>query len=64
MMTLLTISNEFDEDHYLERTAERLRSMVARTPDLHEADPVVVRTRYEHMDRHVRWLAKSGGTAA
>ena len=63
-MTLLTISNEFDEDNYLERTAERLRSMVARTPDLHEADPVVVRTRYEHMDRHVRWLAESGGTAA
>jgi hypothetical protein len=61
---MLTISNEFDEDNYLERTAERLRSMVARTPDLHEADPVVVRTRYEHMDRHVRWLAKSGGTAA
>ena len=63
-MTLLTISNDFDEDRYLERTAQRLRSMVARTPDLLEADPVVVRTRYQRMDRHVRWLAKSGGTAA
>ena len=35
-----------------------------REANLREADPAVVRTRYEHMDRHVRWLAKSGGTAA
>ena len=63
-MTLLTVGNEFDENRYLERTAERLREMVARTPNLHEADPAVVRTRYEQMDRHVRWMAKSGGTAA
>jgi len=63
-MTLLTIGDDFDESRYLERTADRLRAMVARTPDLHEADPLVVRTRYEHMDRHVRWLAKTGNTAA
>ena len=63
-MTLLTVGNEFDENRYLERTAERLREMVARTPNLHEEDPGVIRTRYEQMDRHVRWLAKSGGTAA
>ena len=63
-MTLLTSSNEFDENRYLERTAERLRTMVACTPDLHEADPVAVRSRYQRMDRHVRWLAKSGGAAA
>jgi hypothetical protein len=58
MMTLLTIGNEFDENRYLERTAERLRSMVARAPDLLSEDPLVVRTRYQHMDRHVRWMAK------
>ena len=63
-MTLLTVSNEFDENRYLERTAERLRAMVARAPDLHSVDPLVVLTRYEHMDRHVRWLAKTGKTAA
>ena len=63
-MTLLTSSNEFDENRYLERTAERLRTMVARAPHLHEADPEAVRTRYQRMDRHVRWLAKSGGAAA
>jgi len=63
-MTLLTIGNEFDENRYLERTAERLRSMVARAPDLHSEDPLVVRTRYQNMDRHVRWLAKTGNTAA
>ena len=60
----MTTSSEFDETRYLERTAERLRAMVARTPDLHEADPEVVRNRYQRMDRHARWLAKSGGTAA
>jgi hypothetical protein len=64
MMTFLTIGTEYDETRYLERTAERLRAMVARTPDLHNADPVEVRSRYQNMDRHVRWLAKTGSTAA
>lgn len=63
-MTLSTSGNEFDENRYIERTAERLRAMVARAPDLHNADPVVVRSRFQNMDRHVRWLAKTGDTAA
>lgn len=63
-MTLLTNGNEFDENRYIERTAERLRAMVARAPDLHNADPVVVRSRYQNMDRHVRWLARTSNTAA
>ena len=63
-MTLLTVGNEFDENRYLERTAERLREMVARTPFKDIILGIKRTTRYEHMDRHVRWLATSGGTAA
>ena len=63
-MTLLTIGDDFDESRYLERTADRLRAMVARTPDLHEADPAVVRSRYQNMDRHVRWMAKADRSVA
>ncbi len=52
-MTFLTIGNKTD-DGYLERTAHRLRTMAERTTGLNGADPVRVRERIEHMDRHAR----------
>mgnify|MGYP001815683246 FL=1 len=52
-MTFLTLGNGAD-DSYLERTADRLRTMAERTRGLDGADPVKVRERLEHMDRHAR----------
>lgn len=52
-MTFLTIGSDIDAG-YLERTAQRLRTMAERTTGLHGADPVRVRERIEHMDRHAR----------
>jgi len=52
-MTFLTMDTEVD-DGYLARTAERLRTMTERTRGLDGADPVKVRERLEHMDRHAR----------
>ena len=62
-MTFLTTSNDAD-DGYLERTAERLRTMVERTTGLNGADPVQVRERLERMDRHVRRTQALSHTAA
>jgi hypothetical protein len=56
-MTFLTIGTKAD-DGYLERTADRLRTMTERTTGLNGADPVQVRQRIERMDRH----AKRNGT--
>ena len=50
-MTFLTIGKQAD-DRYLERTAERLRTMTERTKALDGADPARVRERLQHMDRH------------
>lgn len=63
-MTLFSIGDESDDAQYLERTAERLRTMVVRTTGLHGADPVEVRTRLERMDRHVRRQTQSSRTFA
>ncbi len=52
-MTFLTMGSKAD-DGYLERTADRLRTMAERTRGLDGADPVRVRERLEHMDRHAR----------
>jgi hypothetical protein len=63
-MTLFSIGDESDDAQYLERTAERLRTMVAHTTGLHGADPVQVRTRLERMDRHVRRDTQEGRSFA
>ena len=52
-MTFLTLGSGAD-DSYLERTADRLRTMAESARGLDGADPVKVRKRLEHMDRHAR----------
>ncbi|MGB9357107.1 MAG: hypothetical protein WCC01_00985 [Acidimicrobiia bacterium] len=52
-MTFLTMGSKAD-DGYLERTADRLRTMAERTRALDGADPARVRERLEHMDRYAR----------
>lgn len=63
-MTLFSIGDEADNAQYLERTAERLRTMVARTTGLAGADPIQVRTRLELRDRHLRRQTQSYRTFA
>lgn len=64
-MTFLTVSVDSDDDaRYLARTAERLRSMVESSTGLDGADPVRVRERLEHMDRHARRNSALSHTAA
>ena len=53
-MFLSMIPSEAEVDRYLERTAERLRTMTANTTALEGADPLQVRARLEHLDRHAR----------
>lgn len=62
-MTFLTMGSQAD-DGYLERTADRLRTMAERTRGLDGADPVRVRERLEHMDRHARRNQALSHTAA
>lgn len=62
-MTFLTLGGDAD-DQYLERTAERLRTMAERTTGLDGADPAQVRQRLEHMDRHARRNRSLSYTAA
>ena len=63
-MFLSMIPNEVENDRYLERTAQRLRSMTARTNALEGADPAEVRSRLEAMDRHVRRQAAASQSVA
>lgn len=58
------IPNEEEHSRYLERTADRLRAMSARTTGLEDADPVQVRTRLKAMDRHARRHTGASGSAA
>jgi len=63
-MFLSMIPNEAENDRYLERTAQRLRSMTARTNALEGADPAEVRARLESMDRYARRHAGAGQSVA
>ena len=68
-MFLSMIPNEEETTRYLERTAQRLRSMTAHTTGLEGADPAEVRARLMARDRHARrqagravhWHARRGG---
>jgi hypothetical protein len=63
-MFLSIIPNEAENTRYLERTAERLRSMTAHTTGLEGADPADVRARISAMDRHARRQARSSQSVA
>ena len=63
-MFLSMIPNEAENDRYLERTAQRLRSMVAHTTGLEGADPDEVRARLKSMDRHARSQAGASRSVA
>ena len=63
-MFLSLIVSEPDNQRYLERTAERLRSMTANTTGLEGADPAQVRARIKSMDRHARRQAGASRSIA
>jgi hypothetical protein len=63
-MFLSMIPNEEETTRYLERTAQRLRSMTAHTTGLEGADPAEVRARLMARDRHARRQAAARAGAA
>ena len=63
-MFLSMIPNEADSSAYIERTAQRLRTMAARKTGLESADPTEVRTRLKAMDRHARRQAGASQSVA
>ena len=63
-MFLSMIPNEAENDRYLERTAQRLRSMTAHTTGLEGADPAEVRRRLKARDRHARRHAGASQSVA
>lgn len=63
-MFLSMIPNEPDNSAYIERTAQRLRSMAAHKTGLEDADPTEVRTRLKAMDRHARRRAGANQSVA
>ena len=63
-MFLSMIPNEEETTRYLERTAQRLRSMTAHTTGLEGADPAEVRGRLMARDRHARRQAAARAGAA
>ena len=63
-MFLSMIPNEAENSRYLERTAERLRSMAAHKTGLESADPIEVRTRLKARDRHARRQAGASRSVA
>ena len=53
-----------NDDGYLERTADRLRAMSARTGTHSETDPDLIRERLRRRSRTAETLAHLGGSAA
>ncbi|MGB5185530.1 MAG: hypothetical protein WBO84_00185, partial [Acidimicrobiia bacterium] len=63
-MFLSMIPNEAENTRYLERTAQRLRSMTAHTTALEDADPAEVRSRLKARDRYARRHAGASQSVA
>jgi hypothetical protein len=63
-MFLSMIPNEAENSRYIERTAQRLRTMAAHKTGLESADPAEVRSRLKARDRHARRQAGASQSVA
>jgi hypothetical protein len=53
-----------NDDHYIERTADRLRAMTAGTSTYSETDPALIRERLRRPNRTAESRAHLSGSAA